>query len=215
MTETRRRILEAAIELLLADSYHKVSIDRIAEHAGVSKGGLFHHFGSKIQLASEALVFAFDEMWAEAFAELDAIADPRARLRRLIDFSLASGPETTRLMRTTLEVIDERVREGHDGEELAESLAGFEAPIARWLAECGASDPALDATILLAALDGLAAQAALLGAEGRALDVEALGERVYELFAGDPGSQDPASQHPASHEGSSHEGYAPQGEERG
>jgi AcrR family transcriptional regulator len=184
MTEARERILDAALALLLSDSYHKVSIDQVAQRAGVSKGGLFHHFGSKVDLASAALLRAFDLMWRDLIVELEAVDDPRERLRQMIQYSLAAVAQSTQLMRVTLEVLQEGAREGRDSTEVARALASFEEPIARWLGECDVPDPGATSVILLAALDGLAAQSALLAAEEREMDVEALAERVYGLFVG-------------------------------
>lgn len=47
---TRGRILEAAYELWRAEAYDDVSLERVAERAGVSKQTLIRHFGSKDQL---------------------------------------------------------------------------------------------------------------------------------------------------------------------
>jgi AcrR family transcriptional regulator len=49
--ETRGRIMQAAYELWLEQHYDDVSLDRIAERAGVSKQTLIRQFGSKDQLA--------------------------------------------------------------------------------------------------------------------------------------------------------------------
>jgi AcrR family transcriptional regulator len=55
--ETRRRILEAAYELLLVQPYDDVSLERVARRAGVSKQTLLRHFGSKDRLACATVDF--------------------------------------------------------------------------------------------------------------------------------------------------------------
>jgi AcrR family transcriptional regulator len=50
-TETRRRILDAALACFLEDGYEQTTIARVRERAGTSNGALFHHFPSKEAIA--------------------------------------------------------------------------------------------------------------------------------------------------------------------
>ncbi|HWI75390.1 MAG TPA: TetR/AcrR family transcriptional regulator [Baekduia sp.] len=69
--DTRDRLLDAAARLLLRDP-SKLTLDAVAEEAGVSKGGLLYHFSSKGQLL-DAVV----DRWEASFqAQIDAAADP-------------------------------------------------------------------------------------------------------------------------------------------
>jgi AcrR family transcriptional regulator len=69
--ETRDRLLDAAARLLLRDP-SKLTLDAVAEEAGVSKGGLLYHFSSKAQLL-DAVV----DRWEASFQDqIDAAADP-------------------------------------------------------------------------------------------------------------------------------------------
>ena len=45
--ETRDRILAAATEIAVQEGFQNLTMDRVAERCGLSKGGLFHHFDSK------------------------------------------------------------------------------------------------------------------------------------------------------------------------
>ncbi len=54
-SETRKRILEAANQLFYSDGIRAVSVDLIAEKAGVTKKTLYYHFESKDNLAAEYL----------------------------------------------------------------------------------------------------------------------------------------------------------------
>ena len=49
--ETRGRILQAAYELFLEQHYDEVSLEQVAERAGISKQTVIRQFGSKDQLA--------------------------------------------------------------------------------------------------------------------------------------------------------------------
>ncbi|WP_067470557.1 TetR/AcrR family transcriptional regulator [Nocardia amamiensis] len=48
-----QRLLHAATELMLTHGYTATSIDRIAEHAGCTRGTFFAHFGHKQQIGHE------------------------------------------------------------------------------------------------------------------------------------------------------------------
>lgn len=51
--EGRDRILHAAYELFVASGYRSVSMQQIAEAAGIQKATLYHHFRSKDELFAE------------------------------------------------------------------------------------------------------------------------------------------------------------------
>src|SRR5216683_3746702 len=46
----RRQLLEAALEVFVAQGYHAAAMDEIAERAGVSKPVLYQHFPGKLDL---------------------------------------------------------------------------------------------------------------------------------------------------------------------
>ncbi|PTX99683.1 TetR/AcrR family transcriptional regulator [Verrucomicrobia bacterium LW23] len=68
----RKRLLDAAIELMTETSYATVTVDAICEHAGVKKGSFYHFFSSKSDLAVSAL----EADTQERRARLDSIFSP-------------------------------------------------------------------------------------------------------------------------------------------
>lgn len=56
----RQRILDAAAALAEEDGAHSLSLERVAERAGVSKGGLLYHFRSKDDLINAMLLSVID-----------------------------------------------------------------------------------------------------------------------------------------------------------
>jgi AcrR family transcriptional regulator len=56
----RQAILDAAIELLLAQGLQAVSMDEVADHAGVSKATIYRWWPSKETLALDALYHEWD-----------------------------------------------------------------------------------------------------------------------------------------------------------
>jgi len=78
----RQQVLAAAVRLAVEKGAEAVTLDAVARRAGVSKGGLQHHFPGK-----RALIDAlFDRMWqrfsAELAAEMAADPEPRGRAAR-------------------------------------------------------------------------------------------------------------------------------------
>lgn len=62
---TRKKILQATHRVLHAGGYlTRFSLDAVAEEAGVSKGGLLHHFGSKDELLEAAAQDAIERFEA-------------------------------------------------------------------------------------------------------------------------------------------------------
>src|ERR1700682_1150197 len=66
-TDTRRRILDAALACFLEEGYEQTTIARIRERSGASNGALFHHFASKEAVADALFVDAIasfhDGLW--------------------------------------------------------------------------------------------------------------------------------------------------------
>lgn len=83
--ETRRKLIEAAIARFAADGAG-ASFDAIAADVGVTKGALYHHFGSKEGLV-EAVYREAIRRHAARVTEASAAGDGRTRLLALIDAS--------------------------------------------------------------------------------------------------------------------------------
>jgi AcrR family transcriptional regulator len=86
---SRAAILEAAAQLATVEGLDGLSIGRLADYVGMSKSGLFAHFGSKeeLQLATiDAAAVVFDEHVVAPALELE---DPLDRLNALCERFLA------------------------------------------------------------------------------------------------------------------------------
>jgi len=78
---TRKRIVQAARELVTEHGYAAVSTSEIQRRAGVSRGGLYHHFTSRQDLMA-AVIVAIEIDLAERLAAAIADAtDPLSALR--------------------------------------------------------------------------------------------------------------------------------------
>jgi TetR/AcrR family transcriptional repressor of nem operon len=68
-TDSKRKLLEAAMEMIWESSYGSVSVDDICTRAGVNKGSFYYAFKSKSDLA----VAAFERYWEHKRPLLDSI----------------------------------------------------------------------------------------------------------------------------------------------
>jgi TetR/AcrR family transcriptional repressor of nem operon len=149
---SRTRILDAAMQVIRAKGYAATSIDDLCAEAGLTKGGFFHHFKGKEDLAVAAAGH-FAEMAERLFAEAPyrRLPDPLMRLLGYVDFRIAilkgSLPQFTCLLGTMVQETYEThpaIREACDrhisahAAEVAKDIAlarEFYAPDAPWSAE--------------------------------------------------------------------------------
>ena len=82
---SRKHLLAAAIDCFARFGYQGTSIDRIARHAGVTKGALYYHFRDKEELLYEAVSGRVGEFEQHVLAEVGPANDTLASLRRVID----------------------------------------------------------------------------------------------------------------------------------
>jgi AcrR family transcriptional regulator len=80
-----KHLLDAAIECFARYGYQGASIDRIARHAGVTKGALYHHYRDKEELLFEAVSARVGEFEQHVLAEVGPVSDTLASLKRVID----------------------------------------------------------------------------------------------------------------------------------
>ena len=85
----RRELLDAAIAVIRRDGAQALTLDAVAGEAGVSKGGVLYHFGSK-----RALIEGLVNCWLDDFEERLAGPDLAAAYVRASDLS-AAGPEVS------------------------------------------------------------------------------------------------------------------------
>ena len=84
-TRTKGNIVAQALELASREGLNGITIGHLAEHVGMSKGGLFAHFRSKEELQHQVLQVAIDR-FRVAVVEPALAADPGVpRLRVLLD----------------------------------------------------------------------------------------------------------------------------------
>jgi TetR/AcrR family transcriptional regulator, transcriptional repressor for nem operon len=83
-SETRERILEAADRVIKDRGIERASVDAVMRGADLTVGGFYAHFGSKEELAREAMLFGLERSMERLLTSLDSIADDRLWLKTLI-----------------------------------------------------------------------------------------------------------------------------------
>jgi len=79
--ETRRRLVEVAREMFLADGYAATSLDKVAERAGFSKGAVYSNFSGKEELC----VAVLDSIHAEQVVQVAEVFNGPGDLDARID----------------------------------------------------------------------------------------------------------------------------------
>jgi TetR/AcrR family transcriptional regulator, transcriptional repressor for nem operon len=149
---TKTKILDAALHVIRSKGYTATTVDDICASSGITKGGFFHHFGGKEELAIAAAGH-FGAMADGLFAQApyQNIKDPLFRLLGYVDFriSILKGalPQYTCLLGTMVQEVYEThpaIREAcdqcitHHAMEVAKDIAlakDYYAPHATWSAE--------------------------------------------------------------------------------
>jgi len=98
-TSKRERIIEAGLKLFANESYQAVTMDRVAEAAGVAKGTLYLYFQSKEDLYLGILTDGMESMARNYQASVDARDDVKVRLRRAITLSIEFYDQRRDLLR--------------------------------------------------------------------------------------------------------------------
>src|SRR5882724_2197446 len=72
VSDMKKRLTDAALDLIWHNSYGTTSVDAICERAGAKKGSFYYFFKSKSQLTAAAL----EADWNKRKTEMDALFSP-------------------------------------------------------------------------------------------------------------------------------------------
>lgn len=95
-SDTKRKLLDAAVKLMLCKGFKATTVDEICSGAGVTKGSFFHYFEGKEDI-TKASAKHFQEFQQRMFdgADFRSLADPLDRVHGRLDLlvEVARNPE--------------------------------------------------------------------------------------------------------------------------
>jgi AcrR family transcriptional regulator len=177
-TQSRERILAAALTVFAEKGYHNATISEITARAGVSRGLLTYYFAGKQQLVHELL-----SRYLDGVAELTNVTGtPDEQLAAIIDGVLLAVDRSLPQQRMTLSlmthpsthpVFAQVERQKHL------DLTAIEDTLRQLFTARGATDPALEEVMLRSVLEGVIFKASVYE-DGYPL--ERMRRRLYQLY---------------------------------
>lgn len=152
--EARDRLLGAALRLFATHGYEQTSIKQIAQEAQMAQGLLYHYFDNKEHLLQSVFARCMTEVNV-SFASGEEVGAPTEKLERLLRKSFALVREQQDFWRLTYSLrFQSSVLAGlkpvMDG-----WIAAIRATLETHLRDTGTPNPATQAILLFAAVDGI------------------------------------------------------------
>ena len=180
VSDRRRAILDAALQVFTERGYHQAGIDEIRERSGASIGSIYHHFGGKEQLAAALYVEGLRDYHERFLRVLRGGGDAEATVRAIVAHHLQWVADNPRLAAYLLSSREAEVSRASDRELRAMNRAVIDAT-REWIGEevaAGELRP-LRTQLFYAVLIGPCQEFARQWVRRR--DREALEEAVLEL----------------------------------
>jgi AcrR family transcriptional regulator len=151
MSHDKLQILDAAVAVVTRNGIANLTLDAVAAEAGLSKGGLLHHFPSKDRLV-EAMVIRTAEEWRATLEENYAKtpAGPGRLVRAVLDHCLLDAANWTEELRERSAAVFAALAQNP---ALIAPLRVVHAEVLRRAADDGLPNGVADAVV--AAVDGL------------------------------------------------------------
>ena len=179
--ESEERIAQAALRVFARRGYAAATVREVAREAGVAQGLLYNYFDGKHAL----LVGIFRRGLADigaSFAAAAVSAPPAERLARLVRAAFAIVRAHLDFWRLFYGVRQQPEVLATLAPDIEAWSGGIVATLSEHLQAMGRAEPAVDARLLFAAIDGVAQHYAL-DPEGYPLD--AVAERLIDTLARD------------------------------
>jgi TetR/AcrR family transcriptional repressor of nem operon len=97
MPDTKRRLLDATMKLMLKQGFTATTVDQICAEADLTKGSFFHYFKTKDEIGEGTLDHFYSRQQQQfAGAKFVKLADPLEKIHGLLDFVIQSmkSPQT-------------------------------------------------------------------------------------------------------------------------
>lgn len=158
--EVRRKLLNAAVELIPELGWTAVSTRILAERAGVAPGLVHYHFSSLQALLREAAVGVMRDAVSATKPLFQQAATPADGVDLLLGaLDVYTGSDATSLL--FVEAYLASTRDEILRDALGGLIADFRKGLSEWLGERGQEMPEATASVLAAAIDGMLLHRAL------------------------------------------------------
>ncbi len=179
-------IIRAAVEVFVKKGYEGASMNAIADRAGISKGGLYHHFKSK----DEIVLAANDEYMKPIYGFMQvaqSIADPLEAFRNFIKDYLSYWSSHEKELAFTFLTMAKMLAQKNMWpliDEYSNEMIRFYESIlkkSKKARKLPKKDLTARATILFSALDGASGYAIMCDS----LSIEKMTDQFITVFLGD------------------------------
>lgn len=178
--EARRRLCEATIDCLASHGYAGTTTLRVAEIAGLSRGAMQHHFGSKLDLVTAAAEYLLDGALARTVEMAHRLRPGEDRVRGFVRDAwrkLVASPRYDAILEIFVAVRSDAELRARIEPVLRRLSLSLAAAVGTLFRTRDGSDPALLVGMTFTLLRGLSLEAGLYRDP-------ALVERVLDQWAG-------------------------------
>ncbi len=166
LEERKAQILEAALTCFARNGYHQTTMDDIVQEAGLSKGGVYWHFGSKKELFLSLFESLFRGTETIMQASISTQTSAREKLTAMLDMyvAFATAEQFKKITPLLIDVWAQNWRDPEVNEVAVGVYDRFLHPLVQVIEEGIANgefkpvDASALAGILFALYDGLAVQ---------------------------------------------------------
>jgi len=153
--ESREKILGGALRLFARNGYSATSVRMIAEEAGISQGLLYNYYDGKQALLRAIFERSMRDVNA-SFARAARAATPRKAIEELVRSAFEIVRDHRDFWQLSYQLrMQSQVLTGLE-KESRQSTDAIRAQIEALLRSAGVNDPAVEARVMFAAIDGVA-----------------------------------------------------------
>lgn len=160
--QSRVKILMAALEIFAEKGYPSASVQQISMKAGMAKGSIYHYFESKEAILEAVIRNGLSE-FEHIMAAVHQQQDPAGQLKALIELSFDSIRQRRDFWKLYFSLLTQLSLPGSITEILGPLITEVYGFTEKLLQELGVQQPAIEARVLAAAMDGAFLHYLMLG----------------------------------------------------
>ena len=181
--DTKEKIRKAALDLFTKYPYDKITVDDIAKKAKVSKGGVFHYYDSKYDLALDVFRWFLEKQTGDFLTEeYLKKTPPEQQIQKFIDISFELIIENIKLSRFFMDILEETIHQKRNMNVTIDFLLQYSHFVEVNYVKMKVKNPQEKALLLMSALDGFALYYMFLKQSGHPVDIKKIKNEIYNLY---------------------------------